>query len=207
LQKVKEFIKIIKEEHNFINLFWINFYEVDKEVFRSAQLTPWKLKKLIKKHKIKTIINLRGNNQNYLYKKEEEICKKFGIDYYRVSLSSRNPHKIRKKELEKLINIFKTAKKPLLFHCKAGADRTGFSAVLWHILQGRNKYWAIKKELRFIYAYLSFTKAGRIKKLFEMYDEREDFLEWFDKNRDLIEKSYKKNRFFDFLYDKVLRRE
>jgi len=207
LQKVKEFIKIIKEEHNFINLFWTNFYEVDKGVYRSAQLTPWKLKKIIKKYKIKTIINLRGNNKNYLYKKEEEICKKFGINYYRVSLSSRNPHTIRKSELEKLINIFKSAKKPILFHCKAGADRTGFSAVLWHILQGKNKHWAIKKELRFKYAYLSFTKAGRIKKLFEMYDENENFLEWFDKNRNLIEKSYKKNRFFDFLYDKVLRRE
>jgi len=207
LQKVKEFIKIIKEEHNFINLFWTNFYEVDKGIYRSAQLTPWKLKKIIKKYKIKTIINLRGNNENYLYKKEEEICKKFGVDYYKVSLLSRNPHKIRRSELEKLINIFKSAKKPILFHCKAGADRSGFSAVLWHILQGKNKYWAIKKELRFKYAYLSFTKAGRIKKLFEMYDENENFLEWFDKNRDLIEKSYKKNRFFDFLYDKVLRRE
>jgi len=207
LQKVKEFIKIIKEEHNFVNLFWTNFYEVDKEVFRSAQLTPWKLKKIIKKYKIKTIINLRGNNKNYLYKKEEEICKKFEIDYYKVSLLSRNPHTIRRSELEKLISIFKSAKKPILFHCKAGADRSGFSAVLWHILQGKNKYWAIKKELRFKYAYLSFTKAGRIKKLFEMYDESEDFLEWFDKNRDLIEKSYKTNRIFDFLYDKVLRRE
>jgi len=207
LQKVKEFIKIIKEEHNFINLFWTNFYEVDKGVYRSAQLTPWKLKKLIKKYKIKTIINLRGNNQNYLYKKEEEICKSFGIDYYKINLSSRYPHTNKIKDLKKLIEILRTAKKPILFHCKAGADRTGFVSVLWHILNGKDKKEAIKKELRLKYAYLPFTKAGRIKKLFEMYNEKEDFVEWFDKNRSLIEKSYKENKFFDFLYDKVLRRE
>jgi len=205
--QIREFIKIIKEEHNFINLFWTNFAKVDEGIYRSAQLTPWKLVKLINKYKIKTIINLRGNNRNYMYQKEEEICKNLGVDYYKISLSSRNPHTIRRSELEKLIWIFKNAKRPILFHCKAGADRTGFSAVLWHILQGRDKNWAIKKELKFKFAYLSFTKAGRIKKLFEMYDEKEDFLEWFDKNRDLIEKSYKENRFADILYDKILKRE
>ena len=129
------------------------------------------------------------------------------VDYYTVSLLSRSPHKIRKEELEKLIFLFQNAKKPLLFHCKAGADRSGFAAVLWHLLNGKNKDEAIKKELKLKYGYLAFTKAGRIKKLFEIYDEKEDFLDWFVKNREIIEKSYKSNKFADFIYDKVLKRE
>ena len=204
---MREFLRIITEEHNFINLFWTNFHKVDEGVYRSAQLTPWKLKKLIKKYKIKTIINLRGNHKNYLYQKEKEICAKFGVDYYTISLSSRSPHKIRIEELKKLINLLKNAKKPLLFHCKAGADRTGFVAVLYHILNGKDKKEAIKKELNLRYAYIDFSKAGRIKKLFELYDEKEDFLEWFVKNREKIENSYKSNKLADFIYDKILRRE
>ena len=204
---MREFLKIITEEHNFINLFWTNFHKVDKGIYRSAQLTPWKLKKIIKKYGIKTIINLRGNNKNYLYKREKEICEELGVEYYTVSLLSRSPHKIRKEELKKLIDLLKNAKKPLLFHCKAGADRTGFAAVLWHLLNGKDKNDSIKKELRLTYGYLGFSKAGRIKKMFEMYDENEDFLDWFEKNRDKIEKSYKSNRFADFIYDKVLKRE
>ena len=204
---MREFLKIITEEHNFINLFWTNLSKVDEGVYRSAQLTPWKLEKLIKKHNLKTVINLRGNNKNYMYQKAREICKKMGVDYYTVSLLSRSPHRIRKEELEKLIFLFQNAKKPLLFHCKAGADRSGFAAVLYHILNGKDKNEAIKKELRLKYGYLSFTKAGRIKKLFEMYDEKEDFLEWFIKNRESIEKSYKANKLADFLYDKILKRE
>ncbi len=204
---MRDIFKIITEEHNFINLFWTNLSKVDEGVYRSAQLTPWKLKKLIKKYNLKTIINLRGNNKNYLYQKEREICEKMGVEYYTISLLSRSPHKIRKEELEKLIFLLQNAKKPLLFHCKAGADRSGFTAVLYHILNGKDKFEAIRKELKLKYGYLSFSKAGRIKKLFELYDEKEDFLDWFVKNREIIEKNYKSNKLADFLYDKILKRE
>jgi len=203
---LREFIKIVSEEHNFLNLFWFNFHKVDEGVYRSAQMTPWRLKKIIKKYGIKTIINLRGNNKNYIYKREKEICKEIGVKYHTVALLSRSPERIRREELEKLVNILKTAKKPILFHCKAGADRTGFVAVLWHILNGRDKKWAIDKELRLKYLYLPWSKAGKIKKVFELYDGKSDFVEWFDKNRDKF-KEFKSNRFADFITDKVLRKE
>jgi len=203
---LREFIKIITEEHNILNLFWFNFHKVDEGVYRSAQLTPWRLKKIIKKYGIKTIINLRGNNKNYIYKREKEICEEIGVDYYTVALLSRSPERIRKEELEKLVNILKTAKKPILFHCKAGADRTGFVAVLWHILKGRDKNWAIDKELRLKYLYLPWSKAGKIKKVFELYDGKSDFVEWFDKNREKF-KEFKSNKFADFITDRILRKE
>jgi len=202
---LREFFKVIFEEHNFLNLFWFNFHKVDDGVYRSAQLTPWRLKKLIKKHKIKTIINLRGNNKNYLYKKEKEICKELGVEYYTIALLSRSPERIRKTELEKLVNILNTAKKPILFHCKAGADRTGFVAVLWHILKGKDKNWAINKELRLKYLYLPWSKAGKIKKIFEMY-EGGDFVEWFEKNKNKF-KEFKSSKFWDFVFEKILKRE
>ncbi len=203
--KFSEVFKILAEEHNFINLFWSNFHKVDEWVYRSAQILPWRLEKIIKKYGIKTIINLRGNNKNYLYQKEKEICEKLGVDYYTVALSSRKPEVTRKEELEKLINLLKNAKKPLLFHCKAGADRSGFVAVLWHILQGKDKNEAIKKELKLRYGYLDFSKAGKIKKVFEEYPGG-DFLEWFDKNREKF-KEYKGSQVGNFLADKILRRE
>jgi protein tyrosine/serine phosphatase len=168
-------------------------------------MTPWRLKKIIKKYNIKTIINLRGNNKNYLYQKEAQICKEMGVEYHTVALLSRSPERIKKKELEKLVNILKTAKKPLLFHCKAGADRTGFVAVLWHILNGRDKKWAIKKELSLKYMYLPWSKAGKIKRVFEMY-EGGDFVEWFDKSRDKF-KEFKSNKLADFITDRILRKE
>ena len=203
---MREFFKIITEEHNFINLFWTNFHKVDNEVYRSSQLTPWKLKRLIKKYNIKTIINLRGNHKNYLYQKEKEICKKMDVIYIPFQISSRNLPKDY--EIESLINIFKNAKKPLLFHCKAGADRTGMVSTLYHIINGINKKEAIKRELKLRYGYLSLSKAGRIKKMFELYNEEEDFLDWFRKNQKFLENvTYKTNPLVDFIFEKVLKRE
>ena len=202
---MKEVIKILKEEHNFINLFWFNFHKVDEGIYRSAQLTPWRLKKIIKKYNIKTIINLRGNNKNYMYQKEKEICKKMGVDYFTISLSSRNPSKIKKEELKKLIYILKNAKKPLLFHCKAGADRTGFTAVLWHVINKKDKNWAIKKELKLKYGYISFSKAGIVKEIFKKYPEDKDFIEWFEENKNNFK--FKGNKIINFIYDKILKRE
>ena len=202
----KEFFKVVTEEHNFINLFWFNLHKVDDGVYRSAQITPWRLKKIIKKYNIKTIINLRGNNKNYIYKREKEICEELGVEYYTFSLSSRMPEEMSKEKLNELINLLKNSKKPLLFHCKAGADRTGFVSVLWHIINGKDKNYAINKELRLKYAYLPFSKAGKIKYLFEKYNEKEDFVEWFEKNKHTF-KNFKPSKIGSFLYDKILRRE
>ncbi len=204
--KLKEFFKIITEEHNFINLFWFNFHKVDEGVYRSAQLTPWKLKKIIEKYGIKTIVNLRGTKQNYMYEKEKEICKKEGVKYIPFQISSRSLPKDY--EIETLINIFKNEQKPILFHCKAGADRTGMVTTLYHIINGKSKKEAIRKELRLKYGFLSLSKAGRIKKMFELYDEKEDFLKWFKKNQKFLENiTFKANPLVDFIFEKVLKRE
>lgn len=165
---------------------------------------PWNLEKIIKKYDIKSVLNLRGRG-NYLYDLEEEICKKLGVEYKVITISSRVLPSYEK--LEELVNYLKNSKKPLLFHCKAGADRTGFVAVLWHVLQGRDVKWAVKKELKLSKAYISLSKAGRVKEMFLKYNNQGDFLEWYKKNRDSIQENFSENPFIDFIYEKILRRE
>jgi protein tyrosine/serine phosphatase len=202
---MREIFKILTEEHNVINLFWNNFHKVDEGVYRSAQILPWRLKKIIKKYKIKTIINLRGKN-NYLYKREKEICEDMGVEYIELPIASRTLPKIE--EMEKLKEIlFDKSKRPILFHCKAGADRSGFVATFYRIIKGESPKEAIKKELRLRYGYISLSKAGRIKEFFSKYTGKKDFLEWAKDNRDKIQSSFSENPFIDFIYEKILRRE
>jgi protein tyrosine/serine phosphatase len=98
-------------------------------------------------------------------------------------------------------------KKPILFHCKAGADRTGFVATFYHIINGKSPKEAIKKELKLRYGYISLSKAGRVKEFFLKYDGEKDFLEWAKENRDKIQANFSENPFIDFIYEKILRRE
>jgi protein tyrosine/serine phosphatase len=202
---MKEFFKIIKEEHNAINLFWNNFHKVDDGVYRSAQILPWRLKKIIKKYNIKTIINLRGK-KNYLYKKEKEICEELGVIYIEFQISSRILPTVEK--MQELKELLLNSKKPILFHCKAGADRTGFVATFYRIvIKNENPKKAIKKELKLKRGFVSVSKAGRVKEFFLKYDGKKDFLKWAKENRDKIQYEFSENPFVDFVYEKILRRE
>ncbi len=199
---LKVVIKTLLEEHNFINLFWFNFHEVDDNIYRSAQITPWRLKKIIKKYRIKTIINLRAKD-NYLYQIEQNICKSMGVEYIQIPLSSRSPNST--KNLLRLKEALLSSNKPILMHCKAGADRTGFASVFYHILKRKEPKEAIKKELKFKYAYLDFTSAGLVKQIFLSYNKDEDFISWYEREGRYIK--YKGTKIGNFIYNKLLRRE
>ena len=108
-----------------------NFHSVQTGVlYRSAQLSPKFLEKIIKKLNIKTIINLRGKNPNTRWwRKEQALAKKLGVTFYNIPMAaSRLPEK---KNLLKLLSIYKQAQKPILIHCYSGSDRTGEAAALW----------------------------------------------------------------------------
>jgi protein tyrosine/serine phosphatase len=201
----KEIWKILTEEHNFINLFWNNFHKIDKDVYRSAQILPWKLKKIIKKYKIKTVINLRDKN-NFLYKKEKEICEKMGVEYFVVKISSRElPNH---EEIEKLIKTFEKAKKPLLIHCKAGADRTSLASFLYLYLQ--NKKEEAKRQFSFFkYGHIKYSKAGIIDFCAEnlLKENPKNLILWCKNNKEKIEKQFKPKKLFSFINDYIFRRE
>lgn|GEM_PF-1603916 len=194
----KEFYKIVTEEHNFINLFWFNFHRVDEGIYRSAQLTPWRLRKIVKKYGIKTIINLRAR-ENYLYRVEEEICFQLGVHYQIFSIASRTLPK--GDEVERLSHLLQTLPKPILIHCKAGADRTGFVSALWHTLKGRPGIEAVQRELKMYYGYFPLGRVGKIRELFLNYPGKVDFIKWYYQYRDLIEESYQSKGIGEFFYN------
>ena len=200
---LREFLQIVTEEHNFVNLFWFNFHKVDEGVYRSAQLTPWRLRKVVERYQIKSVLNLR-KKENYLYQREEEICWELGVCYRVYSIASRTLPK--PEEVEELAQLLRELPKPILIHCKAGADRTGFVSVLWHLLQGRGVEEAIKKELRARYAYFPVGRAGKILELFRNFPGG-DFLEWYRLHRDRIEEGFQPTPVGELLYEKLLRRE
>ena len=119
-----------------IGLIWIcnfliigNFHKVDEDVFRSAQLFKFNMPYYIKKHGIKSIINLRNDTNKNWYKNEKQIASKYNIQHFNYGFSDGKVQSIEK--MDKLIELIKNAPKPLLIHCKAGADRTSLATALY----------------------------------------------------------------------------
>lgn len=63
-------------------------------------------------------------------------------------------------ELNKIIEFLKDAPKPILIHCRAGADRTGLvSAIYRTLFMGQDLQSAEKSMLSIRWGHLSFGKT------------------------------------------------
>jgi len=120
----------------FLVLLWLgyfklygNFHQVNPELYRSAQLYSFNLPYYIKKYHFKTIINLRGASDESWYQDEIAISKEHNITHHDFGFGDRSKQSVE--TMDSLVRLMKEAKKPLLVHCKAGADRTSLASALY----------------------------------------------------------------------------
>lgn len=114
-----------------------NFHTViPGEFYRSAQPSASQLENYVDRYGIKTVINLRGpDDKAAWYSEEIAAAKHLGIKHvdFKMSSSAMVTHDLA----EQLVEVMKSAPKPILIHCKAGADRSGIvSAIYSHEIAG-----------------------------------------------------------------------
>ena len=110
------------------NFHWV----VPGEAARAMQAWAGRLQPFLKKRGIRSIINLRGRNDDLSWwKKETRETRELGIAHLDAMLDSRKlPTKAM---LVTLIESFDRAPKPFLLKCSGGQDRTSFAAALYLI--------------------------------------------------------------------------
>lgn len=114
-----------------------NFHTViPGEFYRSAQPSASQLENYADRFGIKTVINLRGKDDKAAWYNEEiAAAKRLGIQHvdFKMSASTMVTHDVA----QQLVEVMKSAPKPILIHCKAGADRSGIvSAIYSHQIAG-----------------------------------------------------------------------
>lgn len=138
-----------------------NFHTVEKgALYRSGQLKPNRLKKYIKKNGIKTIINLRGvNSTMQWWQQEKELANKLGVNFYNIPFNAGSFSS--KKNLYKLLYLYEHAPKPILIHCRDGADRSGEAAAIWVLEKQRKNKKEALKQLSLKYRYVKFYRPTK----------------------------------------------
>jgi protein tyrosine/serine phosphatase len=110
-------------------LLYGNFHKVDNGVYRSAQLFSFNMPYYLEKYHIKSMLNLRGPSDAKWYHDEIDICQEHHVKHYDYGIGDREVSS--EKQMDEIIRLIKQAPKPLLIHCKAGADRTSLSSALY----------------------------------------------------------------------------
>ena len=142
-------------------------------VFRSAQLTKQKFIMLIEEKSIQSVLNLRGKAHAAWYQQEIEASKTLGIQHYDIRLSA---HKIpSNRQLVKLVSLIQKVPKPVLVHCRAGADRTGLAAASAVILNNGTESEA-ERQVSWRYGVISPTSVGyQVLKNYEAWLNKHNF--------------------------------
>jgi protein tyrosine/serine phosphatase len=133
-----------------------NFHAVVKgEVYRSAQPTGADITRYAERVGIKSIINLRGGNAgDAWYNEELATAKALGIQH--IDFRMKASRELTDEQVATLVQLMRDAPKPLLIHCNAGADRSGFASALYLAAIAKKSKSEAWSELSLYYGHLPF---------------------------------------------------
>ena len=166
----------------YIGVFGGNVHVVQAgRVYRSAQLTGagiqpesarlagHGLADTLEKYHIKTVINLRGKSDDAdWYFAETAISRSHNAAHIDIPFSAvRMPPP---ESLRELLAAFDTAQYPIIYHCQAGADRTGLaSAIYADIYENEPLDEAESSQLTWKRGHFSFSKTHPMDDFFDLY--------------------------------------
>jgi len=136
-----------------------NFHAVSEGAFyRSAQLGKDDLEKAVRDHGIRAILNLRGAHPGEAwYDDEVALSKALGVAHFDYGLSAYRF--VTERQIVDVLRIVDDAPKPLLVHCKSGADRTGLVSALYRFaVEGKDADEA-DRQLTLIYGHFPYLTS------------------------------------------------
>jgi len=197
-------------DHGGVRWLWTNRHEIAPGVWRSNQPSPEQVADLAQMG-IRTILNFRGANQWGSYLLESEACAAHDITLVNGRLYSNTAPK--REEIHAALALMEAAEKPMLMHCKSGADRAGLASVLYLLAHGAEPD-AAARQLSWKHAHFRFTRTGILDAFVAAYaDARHTtaigFLDWVDTVYDpeTLTARFTETRGGNQLLDWVLRRE
>jgi len=136
-----------------------NLHAVSEGVlYRSAQLSKNEIKAAVAEYGIKSVLNLRGANAGSpWYDDEIAASGELGLAHFDYPLSARRF--VTSQQIAELLDIVRQAPKPLLIHCKSGADRAGLVAALYRFAETGASAADADRELSLVYGHFPYLTS------------------------------------------------
>jgi protein tyrosine/serine phosphatase len=200
---------MIFADHGAFRLVYLNHHQVSHKLWRCAQPAPQQIAAFAAAG-VKTVVNLRGGRGHGAWPLEREACERHGIALVRFVVRSTDAPD--RETILKAKEFFASIAYPAVAHCKSGANRAGFFAALYVLLEGGTAAEAME-QLSLRYGHNRYARAGILDAFLERYrDEGEakgiPFLEWVERHYDpeALARDFKPPFPPDFLMTRLLRR-
>lgn len=139
-----------------------NFHVVEPGIaYRSNTLGQEQLSEVLKQNGIRTIVNLRGTGigQSW-YDTESNVARGQGV--LLVDIPMDDDRLPAPAVMAKLIEVLRTAPRPLLIHCKAGADRTGLASALFELVVMHQSAPKAAEQLSFAFGHFPWLGSRTV---------------------------------------------
>ncbi|MBS4075203.1 tyrosine-protein phosphatase [Ameyamaea chiangmaiensis] len=198
-------------DHAVFRLVWTNVHAViPGKVYRCNHPTPGRLRRLVRRFGIRTLVNLRGHRQCGSDALSRTAARTIGIAHLDMAFESRGaPHRDR---IERFEQMYRTLAFPMLMHCKSGADRAGLASALVVMFEGGTATEALR-QLSWRFGHFRRARTGVLDAFFMRYrrdaEGRLPFMEWVRTEYDeaALKRDFVSGRIASFLTDEILRRE
>lgn len=202
---------MLLHDEGLVRLAFLNLHRVSAQAWRSAQPNPWQLAAFARRGG-RTVVSLRNGRNFGSLPLELEACHRLGLAFHVAVFRSRRLPSVE--DLRAFEALLQRIEYPVLFHCKSGADRSGFAAALYLMLVEDRPAAEARRQLSLRYGHLSGAATGVLDAFFHAY-ERDTaetpmpLMEWVETryDRQAIAAAFRPRRFARWLVDRLLARE
>ena len=124
---------------------------LEGEVYRSAQPSAAQLVERTAAYGFRSVLNLRGPSDADWYRAERQTAARLTLTH--ADFAMRDREILTPDRAAALMALMEALPKPVLIHCKAGADRTGLAAALLLAGAGRGEAEA-EAQISFRYGHV-----------------------------------------------------
>lgn len=211
--RVRAWLNMLFVDHSLFRFVYNTRLAVSPELHRCGHPMPYQLR-AAQRAGIKAVLSLRGNEAHIGSNQLEwDACKRIGLPLTHFPLGSRNAPS--REELLMLIELLDTQPKPLLVHCKSGADRAGMASTIHLLLRGESFDTAMRQLAFWRHGHIRQAKTGALDHFLETWRDWQlahpdaTFRDWARDHYDqkAVTDSFHSSFWANQIVDRILRRE
>jgi protein tyrosine phosphatase (PTP) superfamily phosphohydrolase (DUF442 family) len=200
-------------DHSIFRFFFNTRHAIADDCYRSSHPMPYQLRAAARAG-VRSVLSLRGDEthigSNIL---EMDACGEQGLVLAHYPIGSRDAPD--KNQVKRIVELFSEMPKPLLLHCKSGADRAGLISAIYLMVEKQQPVDVALHELRFWpHGHVRQAKTGILDHFLDTYRAHykahgTGFMDWIEHHYDraAVRASFHSTWWANKLVDGILRRE